>query len=283
MTRSLLTAEADYWRGTASRAWAEGHRRTDRAFGSLGLAVLDRVKPAAGESVLDIGCGSGHSVLELARRVGAEGRVLGADIGDAPVAQARARVAAAGLAQASLVCADVAAHPFPAAGFDLAFSQLGVMFFGDSVAALANVHRALKPGGRIGFGVFRTAKENPWPAAPMATLRDLLPPTAPPAPDGPGMFSWSDPARVRALLGAAGFSDVAMTPVDLPLVFAAEGGVPEAVDFALQVGPLTRAPGDVLDRHGAEIRERLARYFESFATPEGVVLPGAFWIIEARA
>jgi hypothetical protein len=80
--------------------------------------------------------------------------------------------------------------------FAQAFSRLGVMFFIDPIAAFANVHRTLKPAGRLALAVFRSASENAWPSAPVAAVRHLLPPSLPPAPDEPGMFSWSDPARV---------------------------------------------------------------------------------------
>jgi SAM-dependent methyltransferase len=232
--------------------------------------------------VLDIGCGSGTTVLALAARVGPRGHVLGADISEQSVAQARARIAAAGLRHAEVISADVATYPFVAGSFDLAFSRLGVMFFYDPTAAFANVHRAMKPAGRLALAVFRPASENAWPSAPIAAVRHLLPPMPPPAPDEPGMFSWGDPARVQRILEGSGFREVALTPVNLDYQLAGTGGAAEATEFALLFGPLTRMSGLSAEQREA-VRSTLVGFFQSHATPQGIALPSAFWIVQARA
>jgi ubiquinone/menaquinone biosynthesis C-methylase UbiE len=197
---SLADAQAAYWNSPAARAWAEQHERQDRALASVATVALDLAAPLPGEHVLDIGCGSGTTVLELAARVGPRGYVLGADIAEHSVARARERIAAAGLRHAEVIGADVATHSFVSGNFDLAFSRSGVMFFTDPTAAFTNVHRAMKPAGRLALAVLRPASENPWASAPVAAVRHLLPPMPPPAPDEPGMFSWGDPARVQRIL-----------------------------------------------------------------------------------
>jgi SAM-dependent methyltransferase len=249
----------------------------------LAEAALDLAAPQAGERVVDIGCGSGTTVLALAARVGRTGHVLGVDIAVPSVARARERIAAAGLPQAEVICADAASHPFAAGSFDLAFSRLGVMFFDDPTTAFTNVHRAMKPGGRLVLAVFRPAGENPWPAAPRAAVRHLLPPTPPSRPNEPGMFSWGDPTRVQRILEDTGFHQVSLSPVDLPLQLAATGGAAEAADFALLFGPLTRVVPDLPPERQEAVRSGLERFFQSHVTPKGVALPSAFWVVQARA
>jgi len=280
---SPYTTEAEYWRSAATRAWAEQHERQDRALAGLAEATLGLAAPRLGEQVLDIGCG-GTTVLELAGRVGPNGHVLGADISQRSVARARERVAAAGLRQAEIICADAATHPFAPGSLDLAFSRLGVMFFSDPVAAFANIRRAMKPEGRLALAVFRKPEENPWPNAPLDAVRHLLPPLAPAAAqEGPGMFSWGDPARVHRILKDAGFGAVSLKPVDLEYQLAGVGGAAEAAEFALLFGPLTRIlPGLPLEQHEA-VRSALEAFFESHVTPQGVALPAAFWVVQARA
>ena len=82
--RSPYTTEAEYWKSAATRAWAEQHERQDRALAGLAEATLGLAAPRSGERVLDIGCGSGTTILELAARVGPDGHVLGADISSNP-------------------------------------------------------------------------------------------------------------------------------------------------------------------------------------------------------
>jgi SAM-dependent methyltransferase len=284
MTNAPITspsnAQAEYWNSPAARSWAEQHELQDRALASLTTVALDLATPQRGEHVLDIGCGSGTTVLALAARVGPRGHVLGADISEQSVARARARIADAGLHHAEVILADVATHPFVAGSFDLAFSRLGVMFFNDPTVAFANVHRAMRPAGRLALAVFRPASENPWPSAPLGAVRHLLPPMPPPAPDEPGLFSWGDPARVQRILEGAGFREVALTPVNLDYQLAGAGGAAEAAEFALLFGPLTRVSLSAEQREA--VRATLEGFFQRHATPQGVALPSAFWIVQTR-
>lgn len=280
---SLFGGGAEFWNSAATRPWAEQHERQDRALAGLAQAALNLAAPQPGERVLDIGCGAGTTVLELAARVGPSGHVLGADISRQSIARAGERITTARLRQAEAICADVASHPFEPDSFDLVFSRLGVMFFPDPTAAFANVHRAMQPTGRLAMAVFRPAGENPWPNAPLAAVRHLLPPIPPPKPDEPGMFSWGDPVRVRQILTGAGFREVSLTPVDLEYRIAGSGGAAEAADFALLFGPLTRIlPGLPPERHDA-VRSTLEEFFQGRATSEGVALPAGFWVVRARA
>src|SRR5260370_718115 len=149
---STNAAQIEFWNSAASRAWAAEHERMDRALAELTQPLLGFAAPQSGERVLDIGCGSGTTVLELAARVGSGGHVLGADVAEHSVARARERIAAAGCTQAEVIVADVSTTLFPAASSALAFSRLGVMFFSDPTSAFTNVHRAMKPGTRITLG-----------------------------------------------------------------------------------------------------------------------------------
>ena len=274
------TGQREFWNSLAH--WATHHERADRAFGGLGMAAMEVAAPQQSENVLDIGCGSGTTVLQLAARVGSSGYVLGADISAQCVARARERFAAAGLANAEVIETDVATHPFSTARFDLAFSRLGVMFFNDPTAALTNVYRAIKPKGRVVLAVFRPARENPWPSAPLDAVRHLLPPIDPPAPDDPGMFSWGDPHRVRRILEGAAFREVSLTPVDLHCQLAGDGGVVEAAEFALLFGPLARRVSELSETQRDVVRATLEDFFQGHATPQGVALRSAFWIVQAR-
>ena len=280
---SIPATEAEYWNSAGARQWSVQHERTDRAFAGLGRKILDVAAPKSGEHVLDIGCGAGTTVLDLAERVGPGGRVLGADISEPSVTRGRERIAAAGLRHAELICTDVAHHSFAPGSFDLVFSRLGVMFFGDPMAAFANVHRAMKPGGRLALGVFRVTAESAWPTAAVAAVRHLVPPAAPQAPDQPGMFSLADPARVQRILTGAGFRDVSLEPFDHMVQLAGRGGAAEAADFAMVFGPLTRVLPRLPQQQQDAVRSALHEFFAGHLTPEAVTLRAAFWIVQARA
>ena len=63
-------AQIEFWSSAAARAWADQYERMDRAVADLTKSLLEMAAPQPGEHVLDIGCGAGTTVLELAARVG---------------------------------------------------------------------------------------------------------------------------------------------------------------------------------------------------------------------
>ena len=275
-------AQTEFWNSAATRAWADQYERMDRAAAALTKELLDLAAPRSGERVLDIGCGAGTTVLELASRVGAGGHVLGADVSEPSVARAQQRIGVAGLRHAEAIVADVSVHPFTPNSFDLAFSRFGVMFFGDPQAAFTNVRRAMKPGGRLTLAVFRAAGEKLWPNAPVEAVRHLLPPIPTPGSEEPGPFSWADPARVHRILEGAGFSDITLTPLDPVIRLAGPEGTAEAADFVMVLGPLARVLPSLSAAQREKVRENLEVYFKGHATSQGVVLSAANWLVQAR-
>jgi SAM-dependent methyltransferase len=275
-------AQSEFWNSAASRAWADQHERMDRAVADLTKFLLDLAGPQPGERVLDIGCGAGTTVLELAARIGPGGHVLGADISSQSVTRARQRISAGGLRHAEAIVADVSCDAFAPNSFDLAFSRFGVMFFSDPRAAFANVRSAMKPGGRVTLAVFREASENLWPNGPLEAVRHLLPPIPTPGPEEPGPFSWADPTRVHRILENAGFRDVSLTPVDPAIQLAGDGGEAEAADFIMVLGPLTRVLPTASGPLREAVRAALEVFFRKYTRSQGVFLPAANWVVRAR-
>lgn len=276
--------EAEFWTAAATETWVPLQARLDRLLRPITAALLDRAAPAPGERVLDVGCGSGETVLEVARRVGPAGRVLGCDISGPMVARARQRIAEAGLPQAAVEEADASIRDFPAGGFDLVVSRFGVMFFNNPVEAFANLRRASAPGGRLAFACWRAMAENPWVTVPLQAARPLLLPMEPPAPDAPGQFAFGDRTRVEGILAAAGFREVAIAPHDAPMALAGPGpaAAAEAAAFSVRMGPAARALRDQPELL-EPVRQAMEAAYAGHAGPEGVVLPGGIWLVAARA
>jgi SAM-dependent methyltransferase len=277
-------SQVAFWNSEATRSWAEHHEAIDRLLSDVATIALQSAAARPGEHVLDIGCGSGTTVLELAQRVGPGGHVLGVDVAATSVARAAQRIAEAGLSQAEVLQADAASHAFAPQATDLVFSRFGVMFFAEPTTAFANIRRALKPGGRVVLAVFRSRDENRWATGATAALGDLLPPAEPQGPEEPGQFSWADPERVRRILEGAGLRDVRLTPHDPRMHLAdAGGGAAQALQFALHFGPVGPALRAEPEK-AAEVRARLLDFYRGHEGPQGaIVMPGAIWIVTAGA
>ena len=157
-----------------------------------------RVHP--GERVLDVGCGFGETTIALAR---ATGSALGIDCCEPFLAVGRADAARAGVGGAGFQLADGQTVQFEQP-FDVCFARFGTMFFVNPAAAMANLRRATRPGGRLLMIVWRRIEDNApfWMAKQIA--RRHLPPPADEAPScGPGPFSMADSQTTGAVLKAA--------------------------------------------------------------------------------
>ena len=110
-------------------------------------ASLDALALRGGERVLDVGCGPGLLLADMAQTVGRSGLAAGLDVNAHMLLLARGRCAALGGA-AVLVRGDVTALPFPDALFDAAVSTQVYEYVDDVARAIAELHRVLRPGGR---------------------------------------------------------------------------------------------------------------------------------------
>ena len=109
--------------------------------------VLQALQLTGGAHVLDVGSGPGLLASELAAAVGREGRVCGVDISDAMVAMSRRRCAA--LPWTEFRTGDANQLPYPDHSFDAAVSTQVFEYLADVPAALAELHRVVRPGGRV--------------------------------------------------------------------------------------------------------------------------------------
>lgn len=115
-------------------------------------AGIRKLAPQPGETILEIGCGTGHSLAEFAQAVGPQGKVLGLDIADEMVKLAQELLARQGLAaRATVQRGDAENLPFDAASIDGIFFSFTLELFDtpELPGVLAECKRVLRPGGRI--------------------------------------------------------------------------------------------------------------------------------------
>lgn len=239
--------QAEFWARMAP-TWIALEDQLQQVGGPAGELAMDRLGLRPGQRVVDLGCGSGRTTLELAARVGPGGEVVGADISAEMLARGRERAAQLGAGNVEFVHADVQVHDFGEARFDAAYSRFGVMFFADPVAAFGNVRRALRPAGTLSFACWQSVFDNEWmliPGMAVAEVTGALPPA--PGPAEPGPFSLADPARTRAVLAAAGFASAEITAHSDHLVID-EDEIPEAALHSTRVGVVRQALADADDR-----------------------------------
>jgi ubiquinone/menaquinone biosynthesis C-methylase UbiE len=176
--------------------------------------LLERVPPRAGERVLDVASGTGVVSRRVAEIVGGDGSVVGLDISPGMLAVARS-VPAPGAASIEWVEGSAVSLPFGDHEFDLVLCQQGLQFFPDRQSALNEMHRVLKPGGRLGLSVWRSVEHQTlFQAFDEATERHFGA-----MPEDVGPFSFGDAAKIRALADKAGFREIAVGSVTGPVRF----------------------------------------------------------------
>jgi SAM-dependent methyltransferase len=268
--------QAAEWDGPA------GAHRTRHAavFDAEARPHNERFRAVAGitsrDHVLDIGCGTGQTTRDAARAA-ADGSALGIDLSAQMLEHARRISREEGLRNVSFEQADAQAHRFPAAGFDVAISRFGSMFFADPVAAFGNIGHALRPGGRLVLMVWQARERNEWTTAIRQAVAGEM--AVPPPPAG-GPFSLADQAAAGGILGAAGFTEISFTDVHEPVYYGPDATV------ALDVVSGLRSTKDLLAGMDAaqagKALDRLRAVLAAHQTGEGVFFDARAWIIAAR-
>ena len=269
-----------YWNEIAGPRWvASPGFRERRNQESLAL-LLGRLGLTGGESVLEIGCGTGALTLPLAAAVGENGRVVAIDISEPMLGLARQRVAEHGLHNVALQLGDAQIFEFEKAAFDLATSRMGVMFFADPAAAFRNIGTAVKPGGRLVFACWAPLAENRhWLVSYDIAERYLGPPAPPPA-HQPGPLAFGDPGYIRRVLATAGFVEVNVDRAHPTIVC---GSPEEEARQALMMGPTARL---IEEKKPPEaIRQKIAEEIEAAFADAGsdpLRLPATIFLVAAR-
>jgi ubiquinone/menaquinone biosynthesis C-methylase UbiE len=271
-----------FWNEQGGPRWVRLQEHLDAQISQLGVFAMQRAAVQSGEHVLDVGCGCGQAALELAERVGSQGTVLGVDISAPMLARARERQSERGLKNLTFLQADAQTYRFEPARFDLLFSRFGVMFFENPAAAFANLHTAVRPGGRLCFVCWQALDKNEWARVPLAAATRHVPLPTPASQDAPGPFAFANPDRVRSLLTTGGFTEVNFEPHDAQLRMGGATTVDEAVDFTLEIGPISRLLADVSTDIRSRVTEDLRTALTPYAKEKEVRLGGAVWVVTAR-
>jgi ubiquinone/menaquinone biosynthesis C-methylase UbiE len=265
----------------AGKAWVRFEAQLDLQLEPLGRLAMDKLGLSASQSVIDVGCGTGQTLMELARRVGEQGKVLGVDPSQPMLARAKERVRA--LPQVELAEADAERFAFTPGGFDAVFSRFGVMFFDDHVAAFRNFANALRPRGRLAFVCWQAWEKNEWAAVTLEATRRVAPWQELPSglrPEQRNGFYLSDPAKLTRMLADGGFA-AEIEPVQTRLHFGAANTLTEAVDYALAIGPAARIISEADAALKPAFHAELERALQPFVSAQGVWLGAAALVVSA--
>jgi SAM-dependent methyltransferase len=241
--------------------------------------LIRELDPRPGQTVLELGAGTGETGFEAAPLLGDDGRLMSSDFSPEMVEVARRRGTEVGLRNVDHRVIDAERIELESGSVDGVLCQSSYMLMADPAAALAEARRVLRPGGRLALSVWGAPERNPWAALGALVLieRGHL---APPEPGAPGVFSMARTERTRGLLHDAGFESVQTGEVEVRFAFRDLDDYEQwVIDVA---GPLAIVVRGLPPDERDVLKTRLAGAFIPFASGDGYELPGEALCAVAR-
>jgi len=262
--------EREFWEANAEQYDA----RLGRYSARFSADLIDLMYPQKDEKALDVAGGSGAAGLKLCERIGSRGSVTIVDLSQRMLAIAGERASALKLGNLTTRVMDAEKLDLPDASFDIVSCSFAATAFPDIPAALHQIKRVAKPGGRIGFVVWSRADRFPiftehalailnrnsaplgrWLAsAPLARekVRHWL--ATRPGPWGFSPLRFCAPGSLERELARAGFRDLRREMRAFPIEFPS---FEEYWEAAMCVAPIHRPPPNVIREIKGELRSRI--------------------------
>jgi len=268
-------SEKNQFNLSSNAAESYERQKVPAIFAPMAEATLDAISLPLRATVLDVACGTGAVARAVASRMKAPSKIVGADLNSAMVEIARQNIPS-GNHEFEFVAAPADAMPFEDSGFDLVFCQQGLQFFSDKQAALSEMRRVVRKGGKL----FLTC----WAGIPpmFEVTRDVIGRHIGEAAASTVVapFVWNDSSHIGALITQAGFDCPLPTALGVDrTMFASPEAMREEI-LATPNEPALRATGDeVIDQIVSEILEGVAQYKKD----ETLCMPQVAHLFQATA
>ena len=260
-----------------ARPWLEAAPGLEASFQEVFDALFDAAKLKSGEQVLDVGCGTGPTLLVASKAVGDLGRVVGIDVAPPLVAHAAERVSH----NVELIVGDAGSYAYDEGLFDAVIANFGIMFFQDNEAGFRNLRKSVKQGGRMAATVWAAPTENPWFSVPRRIVDAKIPDVPRPDPAGPGPMRFSDPSLLAGYLEGAGWEPEIRT-VD---VFLTPPGTAEEVaelHMKVTVGMMLKGM-EVAEGKLHEIKNSVTQAMQAYESAGDIRVPAKIHVVTAIA
>jgi ubiquinone/menaquinone biosynthesis C-methylase UbiE len=262
---ALRTELLDRWERSAE-GWRQ--RADDiRDFGRpVSDWIIEEIDLRPGQRILELAAGPGDTGFLAAHRIAPGGTLICSDGSEAMLKIARDRASALGLDNVEFLALQLEWIDLETASVHAAFCRWALMLLVDPAAALQEIRRVLRPGGRFATAVWDAPEHNPWATIPMRALIELGHAERP-DPEAPGMFTLADPGRLRELMESAGFVDISLDTVKIERPqLSLDEYLAEQLD--LSVG-FKETRQRLNDEQWDEVRKLITELAEEFTAPDG--------------
>jgi ubiquinone/menaquinone biosynthesis C-methylase UbiE len=222
---------------------------------------------APGERVLDVACGTGLVTLRSAALVAPNGAVIGTDLSEEMVVTARDRARGRGIPNVTFERMDAEQILFDTDAFDVALCALGLMYVPDPEKAVVEMHRVLRPGGRVICAVWGQRSRCGWaeifPIVDARVHSEVC----------PMFFRLGTGDALERALASAGFRAIASRRLETRLYYA---GAAEACEAAFAGGPVALAYSRFSESMKAEAHKEYLDSLSPYRQGQGYSVPGEF-------
>ena len=234
--------------------------------------MVAHLDPQPGQTILELGAGTGETGFAAARRIGDSGLLISTDLPPAMVEVAKRRAQELEIENAEFRVMDAEHMDLEDDSVDGILCRWAYMLMPDPAAAMAESRRVLRPEGKLALAVMGGPAQNPWASSVARSIVDLglIPPIDPKA--AGGVFSLADPDDLRELLAQTGFRDVLIEEQEFHMGFSDfEDFWNFVLEFAGATAVLLRS---FSDEERSAVRAATERETERFRTDQGYDLPG---------
>jgi len=274
-SESIKAREHATWTATAP-GWRKHDDLVTHGTAPATERLLDLAGVAAGTRLLDLASGTGEPALTGARRVGDEGSVLGTDLTEDMLAFAREKAQRDGLSNVEFRVCDAERLEVEEGSVDAVTCRWGLMFMPDPVGALRRARAALRPGGRAAVATWAEPERVPFASLPLAVIRQHADVPTPP-PGTPGIFALSDPELLRSVLQDAGFDEVTVEEVDVPMLEVDSGADYWEVMREL-AGPIAAVFRGLPEDTQRLVEESIGKAAETLRDGDRIRVGGISWV-----
>lgn len=270
-------ARLENWAAMAP-GWEREREERQRVAAPITDWLVRELAAQPGDVVLELAAGQGDVGFAVAPLLGEGGRLITSDFSAAMLETARRRGEELALTNVEFRELDAEALDLDDSSVDGVICRFGYMLMPHPATALAETRRVLRPGGRLVFAVWASGELNPWitAAGRILVARGHMPP---PEPGEPGMFVLGNREELRALVEAAGFTDVEIAEVPVQTEYR---DVDDYIRRSNEMGGMfTRAWSAAGEDEREAMTEEFRAAFDPFAAESGYTLPGVALCIRA--
>jgi len=271
--------QRDFWSGKGGDIWVERQNAMDTMLSPLGEAALNKLNLNEGENVLDIGCGCGHTTLNIAKRISPDGQVTGLDISEPMLKRAKESANEMSISNASFNCVDVQTDDMGEEVYSAAFSRFGVMFFEDPVAAFCNISKSLITGASLSFVCWQSPALNPWQSLFIEAVKKYVDLPSPP-PRSPSPFAFMESEYVSSILEESNFQNIMIEGHEAEVNMFSGRSLSDSVKDYISINPVVSGMlKDSTEQEKTEIINSAIEAFSPYYSAKGLMFPSATWLV----